>query len=157
MFNGDRETTLTQHDLTIIMNESKTRPTDVKAEDFLEAVEHPTRKRDGFELLRIMKEVTKKKPVMWGPSIVGFGSYHYKYESGREGDMPLTGFSPRKQSLTVYIMPGFDEYEDLLSRLGKHKVGKSCLYINKLADVDISVLKELIAKSVEKMDKDSPR
>ncbi len=157
MLNGDRETTLTQHNLTIIMSESKTRPTDVKAEDFLEAVEHPTRKRDGFELLRIMKEVTKKKPVMWGPSIVGFGSYHYKYESGREGDMPLTGFSPRKQSLTVYIMPGFDEYEDLLSRLGKHKVGKSCLYINKLADVDISVLKELIAKSVEKIDKDHPR
>ncbi|MGD9395993.1 MAG: DUF1801 domain-containing protein [Candidatus Thorarchaeota archaeon] len=139
------------------MSDIKTKPTDVKVEDFLEAVEHPTRKKDGLELLRIMEEVTKKKPVMWGPSIVGFGSYHYKYESGREGDMPLTGFSPRKQNLTVYIMPGFDEYEGLLSRLGKHKVGKSCLYINKLADVDISVLKELIAKSVEKMDKDHPR
>lgn len=153
----DKETTLTKGDLTIIMSGPKTRPTDVKVEDFLNAVEHPTRKEDGFELLQIMKEVTKKQPVMWGPSIVGFGSYHYKYESGREGDMPLTGFSPRKQNLTVYIMPGFDEYEDLLSRLGKHKVGKSCLYINKLADVDISVLRELIAKSVEKMDKDQTR
>jgi hypothetical protein len=157
LLNGDKETTITHVDLTIIMSEPKTKPTDVKVEDFLDAVEHPTRKEDGFKLLRIMKEVTKKKPMMWGPSIVGFGSYHYKYESGREGDMPLTGFSPRKQSLTVYIMPGFDEYEDLLGRLGKHKVGKSCLYINKLADVDISVLKELIAKSVEKMIKDQPR
>ena len=104
-----------------------------------------------------MKEITKKKAVMWGPSIVGFGSYHYKYESGREGDMPLTGFSPRKQSLTVYIMPGFDEYEDMLGRLGKHKVGKSCLYINKLADVDKSVLRELIEKSVEKLVKEQVR
>ena len=139
------------------MSDMKTKPTDVKAEDFLEAVEHPTRKADGFELLKIMKEITKKEPVMWGPSIVGFGSYHYKYATGREGDWPITGFSPRKQRLTVYIMPGFDEYEDLLERLGKHKVGVSCLYINKLADVDISVLKELIAKSVEKMEKDYPR
>ena len=154
---GDKETTLTKEDLTIIMSDMKTKPTDVKVEDFLDAVEHPTRKRDGFELLRIMKEVTRKKPVMWGPSIVGFGSYHYKYESGREGDMPLTGFSPRKQSLTVYIMPGFDKYDDLLKRLGKHKVGKSCLYINKLADVDISVLKELIAKSVDEMEREHLR
>ena len=126
-------------------------------EDFLEAVEHPTRKADGFELLKIMKEITKKEPVMWGPSIVGFGTYHYKYATGREGDWPITGFSPRKQRLTVYIMPGFDEYEDLLGRLGKHKVGVSCLYINKLADVDLSVLKELISKSVEKMEKDYPQ
>ena len=136
------------------MSEPKTKPTDVRVEDFLNAVEHPQRKEDGFELLRIMGDITKEKPVMWGPSIIGFGSYHYKYESGREGDMPLTGFSPRKQSLTVYIMPGFDEYEEILGRLGKHRIGKSCLYINKLADVDISVLKELIAKSVEKMDQD---
>jgi hypothetical protein len=139
------------------MTEPKTKPTDVKVEDFLNAVEQPTRKGDGFELLRIMKEITKEKPVMWGPSIVGFGSYHYKYESGREGDMPLVGFSPRKQSLSLYIMPGFDEYEDILGRLGKHKIGKSCLYINKLADVDISVLKELIAKSVEKLTKERVR
>jgi len=139
------------------MSDMKTKPTDVKVEDFLDAVEHPTRKADGFELLRIMKEVTKEKPVMWGPSIVGFGSYHYKYASGREGDWPITGFSPRKQRLVVYIMPGFEEYEDLLGKLGKHKVGVSCLYINKLADVDLSVLKELIVKSVKKMERDNPR
>lgn len=88
---------------------------------------------------------------MWGTSIVGFGSYHYKYDSGREGDMPVTGFAPRKQSLTLYIMPGFDAYEDLLSKLGKHKTGKSCLYINKLADVDMDVLRELVKQSVEAM------
>jgi hypothetical protein len=139
------------------MSESKTRPTDVKVEDFLNAVKHPRRKADGCELLRIMREITNEEPVMWGPSIVGFGSYHYKYESGREGDMPVTGFSPRKQSLSLYIMSGFDEYEDLLEKLGKHRVGKSCLYINKLADVDISVLKELIRKSVEKLVKDQAR
>ncbi|MFW9847068.1 MAG: DUF1801 domain-containing protein [Candidatus Thorarchaeota archaeon] len=85
--------------------------------------------------------------------MVGFGSYHYKYESGREGDMPLTGFSPRKQSLTVYIMSGFEEYEDLLSKLGKHKIGKSCLYINKLADVDKDVLKRIIKKSLKQIDR----
>ena len=133
------------------MSELKTKPTDVKVEDFLDSVEHPQRKADGFELLRIMREITNEEPVMWGPSIVGFGSYHYKYESGREGDMPVTGFAPRKQSLSLYIMSGFDEYENLLEKLGKHKVGKSCLYINKLADVDISVLKELIRKSVKKL------
>jgi len=147
----DRETTLSSNDLTIIMSTAKTKPTNVKVKDFLNAVEHPQRKEDGFELLRIMKEITKEKPTMWGSSIIGFGSYHYKYESGREGDWPLTGFSPRKANLTVYIMPGFDEYDNLLEKLGKFKTGKSCLYINKLADVDISVLKEMIAKSVETM------
>jgi hypothetical protein len=139
------------------MSDVKTKPTDVKVEDFLNAVEHPTRKKDGFELLRIMKEITRKKAKMWGPSIVGFGTYHYKYESGREGDMPIVGFSPRKQSLSLYIMPGFEELEEILGKLGKYKIGKSCLYINKLADVDISILRELIAISVERMEKDHPR
>ena len=139
------------------MTEAKTRPTKVKVEDFLNAVEHPTRKKDGFELLRIMKEITKKKAIMWGPSVVGFGTYHYKYKTGREGDMPLVGFSPRKQSLSVYIMPGFDEYKDLLGKLGKHKTGKACLYINKLADVDISILRKIIKKSVEALLKDGYR
>ena len=101
------------------MSEPKTKPTKVKVEDFLDAIKHPQRKADGYELLRIMKEITKEEAVMWGPSIVGFGTCHYKYESGREGDMPLTGFSPRKQSLSLYIMSGFDEYEDLLTILGK--------------------------------------
>ncbi len=133
------------------MSEPKTRPTDAKVKDFLDAVEHPQRREDGLELLKIMGEITNEEPVMWGPSIVGFGSYHYKYESGREGDMPVTGLSPRKSSLSVYIMTGFDEYSDLLGKLGKHRVGKSCLYINKLADVDISVLKEIIKRSVERL------
>ena len=133
----------------ISMSENKTKPTDAKVEDFLNAVEHPTRKKDGFELMKIMKEITKEKPVMWGPSIVGFGSHHYKTKSGREGDMPQTGFSPRKASLTVYIMPGFEEFDDLLGKLGKHKIGKSCLYINKLADVDIDVLKQIIKRSLD--------
>ena len=139
------------------MSEPKTKPTDASVEDFLNAVYHPQRREDGFELLKIMKEITNEEPKMWGPSIVGFGSYHYKYESGREGDMPITGFSPRKRSLSVYIMPGFDEYSDLLKKLGKHRVGKSCLYINKLADVNISVLKDLIEKSIEKLVKERVR
>lgn len=139
------------------MGEARTKPTKVKVEDFLSAVEHPTRKEDGFELLRIMKEITKEKPIIWGQSIVGFGSYHYKYATGREGDMPLVGFSPRKQRLSVYIMPGFEEYKDLLGKLGKHKTGKACLYINKLADVDISILKEIIKKSIEALLKDGYR
>jgi hypothetical protein len=135
--------------LTIVMSGNKTRPTDASVEEFLSAVEHRQRREDGFELLDIMKQVTKEEPVMWGPSIVGFGSYHYRYESGREGDMPKTGFSPRKQSLTVYIMPGFEKHTDLLEKLGKHKLGKSCLYINKLADVDRAILKEIIRKSIK--------
>jgi hypothetical protein len=139
------------------MSERKTKPTNVKVEDFLNAVEHPQRKEDGFELLRIMRDITKEKPVMWGPSIVGFGSYHYKYATGREGDMPVTGFSPRKRSLSVYIMSVFDEYDDLLGKLGKHRVGKSCLYINKLSDVDISVLTEIIKRSVENLIKEGIR
>ena len=139
------------------MSEPKTKPTKVKVEDFLNAVEHPTRKKDGFELLQIMGEITEEEPVMWGPSIIGFGSYHYKYATGREGDMPVTGFSPRKRSLSVYIMSVFDEYDNLLGKLGKHRVGKSCLYINKLTDVDISVLKEIIKKSVENLSKEGIR
>ena len=135
------------------MSEPKTRPTGASVEKFLKAVEHPQRREDGFELLKMMKEITNEEPTMWGPSIVGFGSYHYKYESGREGDMPLTGFSPRKRSLTVYIMSGFEEYIDLLDKLGKHKIGKSCLYINKLADVDKSVLKKIIKKSLKEINR----
>jgi len=135
------------------MSEAKTRPTDASVEAFLNAVEHPQRREDGFELLEMMKELTSEEPTMWGPSIVGFGTYHYKYESGREGDMPLTGFSPRKKNLTVYIMSGFEEYKDLLDKLGKHKIGKSCLYINKLADVDKNVLKKIIKKSLKRIDR----
>lgn len=98
-----------------------------------------------------MKEVTREKPVMWGPSIIGFGSYHYKYGSGREGDMPLAGFSPRKQSLVLYIMSGFERGKELMEKLGKYKTGKSCLYVNKLEDIDMEILKKLISGSVKYM------
>lgn len=133
------------------MAENKTRPTDQDVRDFLNGVEHKTRREDGLRLLEIMKEETGEDAVMWGSSIVGFGSYHYKYESGREGDMPLVGFSPRKQSMSVYILPGFEDYEEMLDELGKHKTGKSCLYVNKLADVDEDVLRRLIKESYEHM------
>lgn len=133
------------------MSENKTRPTDQRVIDFLNNVEHKTRREDGLTLLKLMKEITGEDAVMWGSSIVGFGHYHYKYESGREGDMPMVGFSPRKQSLTLYIMPGFNEYDDLLANLGKHKIGKACLYVNKLADVDEGILRKLIKRSYEHM------
>ena len=133
------------------MAELKTKQNEQDVYEFLDGVSNETRKNDGYAVLELMRTTTGLEPRMWGDSIVGFGSYHYKYASGREGDWFLTGFSPRKQSLTVYIMPGFDEYEALLERLGKHKIGKSCLYINKLEDVDLSVLKMLIEKSVNKM------
>lgn len=129
------------------MSENKTRPTNQNVIAFLNSVDHKTRREDSFTLLEMMKEVTGEDAVMWGSSIVGFGSCHYKYESGREGDMPLIGFSPRKQSLTLYIMPGFDDYEEMLAELGKHKTGKSCLYVNKLADVNEEVLRRLIKRS----------
>ncbi len=129
------------------MSENKTHPTEIKVIDFLENVAHKTRREDGLTLLELMEDITGEEAAMWGPSIVGFGSYHYKYESGREGDMPLVGFSPRKASMTVYIMPGFEAYDDMLGKLGKHKIGKACLYINKLADVDETVLKKLIKHS----------
>ena len=132
------------------MSEPKTKPTDESVEEFLDAVDHPQKKADSFELLKIMKEVTQEEPIMWGTSIIGFGSYHYRYASGREGDWPIVGFSPRKRSLTVYLTPGLDEIGDLLGKLGKHRVGKGCLYINKLSDVDTDVLKEIIKKSIER-------
>ncbi len=125
----------------------KTLPTEVDPKDFLAAVEHPKRRADGERLLQLMAEITGETARMWGPSIVGFGSYHYVYDSGREGDWPLTGFSPRKTSMVLYIMAGFGRYEQLMARLGKHKTGSSCLYINKLEDVDEAVLRELIAES----------
>ena len=125
----------------------KTFPTDADVVKFLSAVENDQRRKDSLEVLDIMKEITGEKAVMWGPSIIGFGQYHYKYESGREGDMLITGFSPRKTSLTVYIMPGFDRYDQLMSKLGKFKTGKSCLYIKKLDEIDRDVLRQLIRES----------
>lgn len=133
------------------MSENKTRPTAASVTDFLQSVENKTRREDGFALLAMMEEITGEEAVLWGTSIIGFGSYHYKYESGREGDMPCVGFSPRKKSMTLYIMPGFDDYEEMLAELGKHKIGKSCLYVNKLADVDSDVLRGMIKHSYDHM------
>jgi hypothetical protein len=130
------------------MAELKTRPTNEDVRTFLDSVSDEDRRRDCLALLDLMREVTGEDPMMWGPSIIGFGSYHYTYASGREGDWPLTGFSPRKRDLTVYIMAGFERYESLMTRLGKHKVGKSCLYLKRLDDVDREILRELIAASV---------
>lgn len=116
--------------------------------DFINSVPDEIKKKDSFALLELFARITGEKPKMWGPSIIGFGQYHYKSEkSKQEGDWPLTGFSPRKQNLTIYIMPGFDDYSDLLTNLGKHKTSKGCLYINKLADVDQKVLEKLIKQS----------
>lgn len=126
------------------MAQNKTQPTAVDPLDFITNIDHKTRREDGLTLLNLFTTITKKKAVMWGPSIIGFGSYHYKYDSGREGDFLITGFSPRKQNLSIYIMPGFTNYQKLLDKLGKYKTGSSCLYINKLADVDLKILEELI-------------
>ena len=131
------------------MTELKTKPNDKSVIEFLNNVENKRRREDSFAVLKLMKEVTEEEPLMWGDSIVGFGSYHYKYSSGREADWLQIGFSPRKQSLTIYIMDGFEKYEELLDQLGKHKTGKSCLYINKLDDVSIPVLKDIMTESVK--------
>ena len=130
------------------MAEPKTQKTDGSVEEFLNGVENEKRRADSFAILELMREVTGEEPAMWGPSIVGFGSYRYQYASGREGEWPVVGFSPRKRYLTLYIVDGFDGYESLLEKLGKYRTGKSCLYINKLDDVDLRTLRELIRQSV---------
>lgn len=126
---------------------NKTTENEASVEEFLEKVKDETKKADCLRVKAIMEEISGEKPKMWGASIVGFGNYHYKYDSGREGDFMKVGFSPRAQNVTLYIMPGFGRYEDLMSKLGKHKIGKSCLYVKKLADVDEEILKELITES----------
>lgn len=131
------------------MADIKTKQNKASVSDFLKSVENQKRKEDAFAVLELMKKITNSEPNMWGPSIIGLGHYHYKYASGREIDWFLTGLSPRKQSLTLYIMNGFSHYDEILGRLGKYKTGKSCLYINKLEDIDINVLEELITASVE--------
>jgi len=135
------------------MAELKTKRNKGDVEAFLNNVADEKKRQDSFTILEVMKQVTGKEPEMWGDSIVGFGSYHYKYASGREGDWFVTGFSPRKQNLTLYIMAGFDEYDQLLGKLGKHSTGKSCLYIKKIEDVDMDILKKLVRQSVEHMEK----
>lgn len=130
---------------------NKTRATEASVDDFIDAVEHPTRQADARTVLAMMQEVSGHPPRMWGPSIVGFGRYHYRYDSGREGDFMRIGFSPRKANLVLYIMPGFDGEQELMQRLGKHRIGKSCLYINKLADVDKDVLRQLCERAWQEM------
>jgi hypothetical protein len=130
----------------------KTTVNDANVKDFINKVEDETKKEDSLALLKLFSKVTGEKPKMWGSSIIGFGQYHYKSEKSRqEGDWMLTGFSPRKQNLTLYVMPGFGDYQDLLKDLGKHKTSVGCLYINKLADVDMKVLEKLITKTFKAM------
>ena len=133
--------------------ENKTQMTDVDPVEFIQTVESDKRRADAEALLAFFGRVTGLKPKMWGPSLIGYGRYHYKYESGREGEMLMTGFSPRKANLSLYIMPGyqFGDMQEKLNRLGKHKLGKACLYINKLADVDMDVLEEIILDGVAYM------
>ena len=131
------------------MAELKTKVNDASVEAFLRAVEDEKKRQDSFRILDLMKEITGEEPRMWGSSIVGFGSYHYKYASGQEGDWPVTGFSPRKQSLTIYIMNGFEHYPGEMEQLGKYKTGKSCLYNKKLEENDTDNLARLIKKSVQ--------
>ncbi|MFN2236534.1 MAG: DUF1801 domain-containing protein [Anaerolineales bacterium] len=133
------------------MAELKTQPNQSSVVDYLNSVENEKKRADSFSILEIMQEVTGEEPLMWGDSIVGFGAYRYQYASGRKGEWFLTGFAPRKQNLTLYIMSGFSNYEQLLAQLGKYKTGKSCLYINKLEDVNLDVLRKLIKESVDHM------
>lgn len=131
----------------------KTKITGKNAEQFLNGIADEKKREDCFRILKLMKGVTDEEPKMWGENMVGFGSYHYKYESGREGDWFLTGFSPRKQNLTLYIMSGFSGYSKLMEKLGKYKTGKSCLYVKRLEDINLSVLEKLIRKSVDHISK----
>ncbi|MEI6737292.1 MAG: DUF1801 domain-containing protein [Pseudomonadota bacterium] len=137
------------------MAELKTKLNDASVEKFIAKVD-PQRRADCWTIIALMQKVTKAPPKMWGSAIVGFGTYTYKYESGREGDWMLVGFSPRKQNLTLYLMSGFAEYQELMAKLGKHKTGKSCLYINTLEDIDFKVLEQLIKASVKYMKQKYP-
>jgi hypothetical protein len=129
--------------------EAKTKPTNQSVVSFIKKIPDPQTREDCFAIAKLMKEATRSEPRMWGSAIVGFGTQHYKYASGREGDWPLIGFSPRKQNLPLYIMSGFDSHTELLKKLGKHSVSKGCLYIKRLADIDLPTLKKLIRESVK--------
>lgn len=136
------------------MAELKTKLNNASVMDFIRSVKDKTKQKDAFTLLALFKKVTKEKPKMWGKSIIGFGQYHYKSERSRqEGDWPLTGFSPRKQNLTLYVMPGFADFKTELKKLGKHKTTVGCLYINKLTDINIRVLEAIIRKGLHAMKK----
>lgn len=133
------------------MAELKTKQTDSSVKTYLNAIEDEQRRADCFALVEIMRKATKMEPKMWGDAIVGFGSYHYKYESGHEGDACRVGFSPRKGDISIYIVPGFEGKEGLLKELGKHKIGKVCLYVKRLSDIKIPILEKLVKDSVAEM------
>lgn len=133
-----------------MVNTIKTHVSDASVDAFIGAIDHPVKRTDSMTLLSMYEKATGEKAKMWGSSMIGFGEYHYKSERSRqEGDWPLAAFSPRKQSLTLYIMPGVNDYSELLNRLGKHKTSKACLYINKLSDIDMNILQEIIKKSYD--------
>ncbi|MEL3961792.1 DUF1801 domain-containing protein [Lysinibacillus endophyticus] len=136
--------------------EQKTKETDASVVEFIESVDSPKKREDAYKLLQIFEETSGFEAKMWGPSIIGFGSYHYKYETGHEGDAPLVGFSPRKAKISLYFATGDTERENLLEKFGKHTTGKACIYINKLADVDIEVLRSLITQSISFLQKMYP-
>lgn len=135
------------------MAQNKTTATKASVTDFVNGIEPSDRRADAKKVAAMMRRATGKRAKMWGSSIVGYGEYHYKYDSGREGDFMITGYSPRKQALTVYIMPGFSHFDAEMKKLGKYKTGRSCLYIKRLSDVDEKVLERLITKSVKHMRK----
>lgn len=138
------------------MSANKTQPSGQDVDAFISSVEPAAKQDDARRLDEIFQSVTGYAPVMWGPSIIGYGSYHYSYTSGREGEFLATGFSPRKARHSIYIMPGYQDYSTILSRLGKHKLGKACLYVNKLADIDLDVLEELIHAGLTDLQKQWP-
>ncbi|WP_425236813.1 DUF1801 domain-containing protein [Ulvibacterium sp.] len=131
------------------MSNNKTIPTNVSVQEFLDRLEDRNKRKDSYALLNRMEKISGEPPVMWGPSIIGFGSYHYKYDSGREGDMLRIGFSPRKQNFSLYVGAGAKRNQGFLTKLGKHKMGKSCLYIKRLSDVDMNILEALIRSTYE--------
>lgn len=135
----------------IVMPEPKTKPTQASVKEFLNQIPDKERRDDCFAVAKIMEEITGEKPKMWGPSIVGFGTWHYKYASGHEGDWPISAFSPRKKDLTLYMMMGFQKNADLMKQLGKHSTGKSCLYIKRLSDIHVPTLKKLIKWSIKEL------
>ena|SRR5688572_20823451 len=138
------------------MAEPKTKPTNLSVEKHIAAIANELQRKDAQALVALMRRVTKQEPKMWGPSIVGFGSYHYKYASGHEGDSALAGFAVRKSEFSIYIAAGFDGQENLLAKLGKHKTAKACLYIKRLSDLDLKVLEKLVAHSVAEMKRRYP-
>ena len=138
------------------MTQNKTQATTQQVNEFIADVPHATRQADARVLDAMFQRITGFSPKMWGPTIVGYGQYHYVYDSGREGDCCATGFSPRKANLSIYIMPGYQDYSEILSRLGKHKIGKACLYVNKLADIDMDVLEELVRAGLKDLNEKWP-